>query len=40
MRGLITLSELEKTFYLFSNNIDCKALRKVEQNLKRVSNNQ
>ena len=38
-RGFITLSELGKRFYLFSNNIKyCKFLRKVEWDLKRISN--
>jgi hypothetical protein len=38
MRGFITLGELEKIFYLFSNSIDYKSLHKVKWDLKRVSN--
>jgi hypothetical protein len=30
MRGFITLGELEKIFYLFSNSIDYKSLHKVK----------
>jgi hypothetical protein len=37
-RGFITLSELRKMFHMFSNSSDCKSLRKVEWDLKRVSN--
>jgi hypothetical protein len=37
-RGFITLSELEKIFYLFSNSIDCKSLDNIEWDLKIVSN--
>jgi hypothetical protein len=37
-RELITLGELGKMFHMFWNNTDCKSLRKVEWDLKIVSN--
>jgi len=33
----MTLDELEKIFYMFSNNIDCKSLCKVKWDFKKIN---
>jgi hypothetical protein len=38
MRGFITVSELEKIFYIFLNSIDCKILAQDKMKLEKGSN--